>query len=71
MENSSFNRNSHRKRKFPPFGRTAGTIGSKYWEEFAVVMAGCFPAIHVFAFSRKEDVDTRHKAGHDNRRFIS
>ncbi|WP_375415347.1 hypothetical protein [uncultured Bradyrhizobium sp.] len=29
------------------------------------VMAGLVPAIHVFAPHRKEDVDARHKAGHD------
>jgi hypothetical protein len=29
------------------------------------VMAGLVPAIHVFAASTKEDVDARHKAGHD------
>jgi hypothetical protein len=28
-------------------------------------MAGLVPAIHVFAFARIEDVDARHKAGHD------
>jgi hypothetical protein len=28
------------------------------------VMAGLVPSIHVLAFS-KEDVDARHKAGHD------
>jgi hypothetical protein len=32
------------------------------------VMAGLVPAIHVFAlFSGSEDVDARHKAGHDER----
>jgi len=30
---------------------------------FSVVMAGLVPAIHVFL--RSEDVDARHKAGHD------
>jgi hypothetical protein len=29
------------------------------------VMAGLVPAIHVFAVTAKEDVDARHKAGHD------
>jgi hypothetical protein len=29
------------------------------------VMAGPVPAIHVFGASKKEDVDARHKAGHD------
>jgi len=28
-------------------------------------MAGLDPAIHVFLQDRKEDVDARHKAGHD------
>jgi hypothetical protein len=28
-------------------------------------MAGLVPAIHVFVTSIKEDVDARHKAGHD------
>jgi hypothetical protein len=28
-------------------------------------MAGLVPAIHVFAVPRKQDVDARHKAGHD------
>jgi hypothetical protein len=28
-------------------------------------MAGLVPAIHVFTTSGKEDVDARHKAGHD------
>jgi hypothetical protein len=28
-------------------------------------MAGLVPAIHVFGFPLKEDVDARHKAGHD------
>jgi hypothetical protein len=30
-------------------------------------MAGLDPAIHVFAATRKKDVDARHKAGHDER----
>jgi len=29
-------------------------------------MAGLVPAIHVFLSSKKEDVDARHKAGHDD-----
>ena len=29
-------------------------------------MAGLDPAIHVLACTVKEDVDARHKAGHDN-----
>jgi hypothetical protein len=29
------------------------------------VMAGLVPAIHVFVCLMKEDVDARHKAGHD------
>jgi hypothetical protein len=28
-------------------------------------MAGLVPAIHVFLFPVPEDVDARHKAGHD------
>jgi hypothetical protein len=28
-------------------------------------MAGLVPAIHVFALAQAEDVDARHKAGHD------
>jgi len=28
-------------------------------------MAGLVPAIHAFVASTKEDVDARHKAGHD------
>jgi hypothetical protein len=29
------------------------------------VMAGLVPAIHVFTLGKTEDVDARHKAGHD------
>jgi hypothetical protein len=29
-------------------------------------MAGLVPAIHVFSRYDKEDVDARHKAGHDD-----
>jgi hypothetical protein len=29
-------------------------------------MAGLDPAIHVFMSGREEDVDARHKAGHDD-----
>jgi hypothetical protein len=32
-------------------------------------MAGLVPAIHVFARRKKQDVDVRHKAGHDERHF--
>jgi hypothetical protein len=32
-------------------------------------MAGLVPAIHVFARREFEDVDARHKAGHDERRI--
>jgi hypothetical protein len=32
----------------------------------ASVMAGLVPAIHVFVFCDKEDVDARHKTGHDD-----
>jgi len=28
-------------------------------------MAGLVPAIHAFVYAAKEDVDARHKAGHD------
>jgi hypothetical protein len=31
-------------------------------------MAGLVPAIHVFGRGWKQDVDARHKAGHDERR---
>jgi hypothetical protein len=31
------------------------------------VMAGLVPAIHVFSFDRKKDVDARDKPGHDDR----
>jgi hypothetical protein len=31
----------------------------------AFVMAGLVPASHVFVAATKEDVDARHKAGHD------
>jgi hypothetical protein len=34
-------------------------------ERLLRVMAGLVPAIHVFVASRKQDVDARHKAGHD------
>jgi hypothetical protein len=30
-----------------------------------LVMAGLVPAIHVFFWRRLQDVDARHKAGHD------
>jgi hypothetical protein len=30
------------------------------------VMAGLVPAIHVFLDARNEDVDARHKVGHDD-----
>jgi hypothetical protein len=29
-------------------------------------MAGLVPAIHVFDFATKKDVDARHTAGHDD-----
>src|ERR1700733_14070174 len=32
----------------------------------ATVMAGLVPAIHVFVTAEKQDVDARHKAGHDD-----
>jgi hypothetical protein len=31
------------------------------------VMAGLVPAIHVFSYNIFEDVDARHKAGHDGK----
>jgi len=34
-------------------------------ESTHAVMAGLVPAIHVFVASSKQDVDARHKAGHD------
>jgi hypothetical protein len=34
-------------------------------ETLATVAAGLVPAIHVFLFRLAEDVDARHKAGHD------
>jgi hypothetical protein len=33
-------------------------------------MAGLVPAIHVLAAEDREDVDARHKAGHDEREII-
>ena len=30
-----------------------------------LVMAGLVPAIHVFVVSKPQDVDARHRAGHD------
>jgi hypothetical protein len=32
---------------------------------FKAVMAGLVPAIHVFLIAMTEDVDARHRAGHD------
>jgi len=32
-----------------------------------IVMAGLVPAIHVFVAIHKQDVDGRHKAGHDGK----
>ncbi len=32
-------------------------------------MAGLVPAIHVFGVAAEEDVDARHKAGHDETAF--
>jgi hypothetical protein len=31
-------------------------------------MAGLVPAIHVFFFHPRKDVDARHKAGHDEKK---
>jgi len=36
---------------------------------YHVVMAGPVPAIHVFLSREKQDVDARHKAGHDGEWF--
>ena len=36
-----------------------------------VATAHLCPAIHVFLVSRKQDVDARHKAGHDEGQFLS
>jgi len=33
-------------------------------------MAGLVPAIHVFDVARPQDVDARHKAGHDGREAV-
>ena len=33
-------------------------------------MAGLVPAIHVLLASSPEDVDARHKAGHDDGEFV-
>jgi hypothetical protein len=34
-------------------------------------MAGLVPAIHVLLLGNKEDVDARHKAGHDEQQRLS
>jgi hypothetical protein len=34
-------------------------------------MAGLVPAIHVFLAARLQNVDARHKAGHDERRWCT
>jgi hypothetical protein len=34
--------------------------------KLSLVMAGLVPAIHVFVLRKREDVDARHKAGHDD-----
>ncbi len=39
-------------------------VGHENTCDFSLVMAGLVPAIHVLA-EKKEDVDARHKAGHD------
>jgi hypothetical protein len=36
--------------------------------EIEAVMAGPVPAIHVFLLGKLEDVNARHKAGHDEER---
>jgi hypothetical protein len=49
----------------------ASTLPPQHWtfqtteDESFFVMAGLDPAIHVFLAYCKEDVDARHKAGHD------
>jgi hypothetical protein len=35
------------------------------------VMAGLVPAIHVFVVARPQDVDARHKAGHDGGEVVA
>ena len=34
-------------------------------------MAGLVPAIHVFVVARPQDVDARHKAGHDGGEVVA
>ena len=42
---------------------THGTLSAKLP---SAVMVGLVPAIHVFSLTTPEDVDARHKAGHDD-----
>jgi len=35
-----------------------------------IVMAGLVPAIHVLNSAKTKDVDARHEAGHDERKFV-
>src|SRR5215475_982085 len=47
---------------------SASAVGLSHWPLAPLsplVMAGLVPAIHVFLAARKQDVDARHKAGHD------
>jgi hypothetical protein len=43
----------------------------EHGNESLFVMAGLVPAIHVFLAWGSKDVDARHKAGHDEFRYIS
>jgi hypothetical protein len=46
-----------------------GNLQSLSDRNILFVMAGLVPAIHVFFFVKRKDVDARHKAGHDERKF--
>jgi hypothetical protein len=46
------------------FSRLTVDIGLQPSAQSPLVMAGLDPAIHVF--ERRQDVDARHKAGHDD-----
>ena len=39
---------------------------TKHRRKPSFVMAGLVPAIHVFVLRKREDVEARHKAGHDD-----
>jgi hypothetical protein len=43
----------------------AGWVERRDTHQFISVMAGLVPAIHVFPVVGHDDVDARHKAGHD------